>query len=72
MEVIELGLRIPLGKIGRLVVTKLPCHICGRKTDIICRNCEEPFCEKCQAPYNQFSQIDYDCCESCYTSSRPD
>ena len=31
----------------------------------ICEICENQFCEDCQASFNQFSQIDYDCCQDC-------
>jgi len=36
---------------------------CGELATRICERCGEPFCEDCQAEYNQFTQIDYDCCE---------
>lgn len=58
-----------LKKVGTLVIKSLKCHICGGKAEYKCEKCEEPHCETCQAPYNQFSQIDYDCCESCYNSN---
>ncbi|EJL66291.1 ASCH domain-containing protein [Flavobacterium sp. CF136] len=31
----------------------------------VCERCEQEFCSYCQAPYNQFSQIDYNCCNYC-------
>jgi hypothetical protein len=47
------------------------CYICGEMADRICEKCEEPICGDCQAEYNQFSQIDYDCCERC-ANTQPD
>lgn len=47
---------------------KEECHICGNGTKgelYECERCGELFCENCQTQYNQFSQIDYACCESC-------
>ncbi len=43
------------------------CHICGKPTDkdSLCERCDKYFCEKCSAKYNQFTQIDFNCCESC-------
>lgn len=38
---------------------------CGKHATGVCRICGEPVCEYCQAKYNQFTQIDYNCCESC-------
>jgi len=46
------------------------CHCCGKneaQTEIFeCEICGELMCSDCQAPYNQFSQIDYNCCTTCY------
>lgn len=44
------------------------CHICGQLTDPewICERCGEHYCERCSAPYNIHTQIDYNCCSSCY------
>lgn len=44
------------------------CHICGKDTEIVCRKCGEHVCENCTVSYDQFSQIDFDLCESCYDS----
>jgi len=46
---------------------KKECHICGNSNSELteCERCEELYCESCPATYNQFSQIDYNCCESC-------
>ena len=42
------------------------CHICGGSTDYYCQVCDKPVCEECCIPYNQFTQIDYTLCQSCY------
>lgn len=43
------------------------CHICGKETEVFeCQRCGELFCSDCSATYEQFTQIDYDCCERCY------
>ena len=57
-------------KVATFVITKIACHICGTKTDFQCEKCDEYMCHDCQAPYNQFSQIDYNCCTSCYQTQR--
>lgn len=67
--VLEVGTKIPYS-FGALVITHLPCHICGGKSNFTCERCDEYMCENCQAPYNQFSQIDYNCCDSCYNTHR--
>lgn len=41
------------------------CHICGKETDWICRDCDEFVCEDCTMTYNQFTQIDYTLCTIC-------
>jgi hypothetical protein len=45
------------------------CRCCTNKeTDEemrICVRCEQEYCSYCQAEFNQFSQIDYDCCQDC-------
>ena len=43
------------------------CERCEKDCDEVfeCEICGQMICEKCQATYNQFSQIDYNCCESC-------
>ena len=43
----------------------LYCYVCNEQTDFFCEKCEKPICEKHQAEYNQFSQIDFNCCEEC-------
>ena len=40
-------------------IKKYKCHICKSNTS------EECYCEECSSTYNQFSQIDYNCCEYC-------
>ena len=30
-----------------------------------CERCDELICNDCQATYNQFSKIDYNCCNDC-------
>lgn len=32
----------------------------------ICKMCEQEYCVSCQAPFNQYSQIDFNCCMTCY------
>lgn len=46
---------------------KKECYSCGNtNTEIVeCERCSELFCESCSATYNQFTQIDYNCCDSC-------
>jgi hypothetical protein len=48
-------------------VQKPQCHYCGCETEIefICEKCDEFYCEKCSSTFNQFTQIDYNCCQSC-------
>lgn len=43
------------------------CSICGNSEKELfeCERCGELYCEDCKATYNQFSQIDYNCCENC-------
>lgn len=42
------------------------CEKCGSGKEVHrCKRCEELFCEDCSAQFNQFTQIDYNCCESC-------
>jgi hypothetical protein len=41
------------------------CVHCGEPAIAICERCGEPYCEDCKAEYNQFTQIDYDCCDRC-------
>ena len=43
------------------------CHICKSNTseEYVCEICDEYYCEECSSTYNQFSQIDYNCCEYC-------
>jgi hypothetical protein len=45
------------------------CCICGNaeKELVECEICGQLYCEDCEAEYNQFSQIDYNCCERCAT-----
>lgn len=47
----------------------IECSCCTNKeTDEemhICERCEQEYCIDCQAGFNQFSQIDYNCCEKC-------
>lgn len=53
---------------------KEECHVCG-KQDVelyLCEKCEELFCDDCSAIYNQFTQIDYNCCETCANPTRYD
>ena len=53
---------------------KQECHVCG-KQDVelyVCKKCEELFCDECSALYNQFTQIDYNCCETCANQTRYD
>jgi len=45
-------------------------EICERcENDIIetymCERCERSICENCQARYDKFTQIDYNCCQTC-------
>jgi len=40
--------------------------MCGSLTDYYCQDCDEPVCEECCVTYNQFTQIDYTLCQSCY------
>jgi len=53
---------------------KESCHICGNTNGEIhlCEICDETFCESCSATYNQFSQIDYNCCEDCASRNYED
>ena len=56
---------------GYLVLTgECKCHICKSKTseEYVCEICDEYYCEECSSTYNQFSQIDYNCCEYCQES----
>lgn len=48
------------------------CHICGEPTskDNLCKICGEYYCDECDSVYNQFTQIDFNCCQSC--ASRKD
>jgi protein-arginine kinase activator protein McsA len=43
------------------------CEVCGGKDDYLyeCDRCERVMCHDCQTPYNQFTQIDYNCCNDC-------
>jgi len=43
------------------------CHICDNTEGELleCEKCGELYCENCGAQYNQFTQIDYNCCELC-------
>lgn len=53
---------------------KLVCARCKKDTNelIMCERCEENVCDKCLVVYNQFTQIDYDCCESCGNTRNED
>ena len=46
----------------------LECHICGVRTDFVCRDCSEPVCEDCCIPMTLQNQIDYALCSECYDS----
>ena len=48
-------------------VKECKCHICKSNTseEYVCEICDEYYCEECSSTYNQFSQIDYNCCEYC-------
>ena len=48
-------------------IKEYKCHICKSKTseEYVCEICDEYYCEECSSTYNQFSQIDYNCCEYC-------
>ena len=54
--------------VATMVITKLKCQCCGTKVSefLECTRCDCDYCENCQAPYNQFSQIDFNLCKSCY------
>jgi len=43
------------------------CHICGKPAPVenVCEVCDEQYCDEHAAVYDQFSQIDFNCCESC-------
>jgi hypothetical protein len=47
----------------------IECRCCTNKeTDEemhLCKRCEQEYCVDCQAGFNQFSQIDYNCCQDC-------
>ena len=42
-----------------VLIEECKCHICKSNTS------DEYYCEECSSTYNQFSQIDYNCCEYC-------
>lgn len=46
------------------------CEKCNQKAGelYMCEICEEMYCYNCRASYNQFSQIDFNCCDSCAKS----
>jgi hypothetical protein len=49
-------------------VKKPECHCCGYETELemVCEKCDDFYCENCSAPFTIHTQIDYNCCESCY------
>jgi hypothetical protein len=42
-----------------------PCYECGKECEYTCEACDNHYCDDHKAIYNQFSQIDYDCCQAC-------
>lgn len=63
---------ITQNKIIQELKDQLPekCHVCGGNDSDLheCERCNELYCESCSSTYDQFSQIDYNCCESCANS----
>lgn len=47
------------------------CEKCQKEVSetFMCEQCEAMICDACQATYNQFSQIDFNCCQQCADSS---
>ena len=58
---------IPIkGKLSLWETNLEECHICGKITNCnICQICDNYYCDDCASKYNQFTQIDYNCCERC-------
>ena len=58
---------IPMkGKLSLWETNLEECHICGEITNCnICQRCDNYYCDECSSTYNQFTQIDYNCCELC-------
>lgn len=46
---------------------KLECYVCSNTNKELneCEKCNGLYCEKCSSVFDQFSQIDYNCCENC-------
>ena len=51
-------------------LTAVGIKVCKSNTseEYVCEICDEYYCEECSSTYNQFSQIDYNCCEYCQES----
>lgn len=47
--------------------TKIYCERCNNECDEVfeCERCGTMICGDCQAIYNQFTQINFNCCETC-------
>jgi hypothetical protein len=58
---------IPIkGKLSLWETNLEECHICGEITNCnICQRCNNYYCDDCASKYNQFTQIDYSCCDRC-------
>lgn len=55
-------------------IIKTNCESCDKEISIEeaypCEKCEKIISHCCQAGYNQFSQIDYNCCQDCAESAK--
>ncbi|MBC7750067.1 MAG: ASCH domain-containing protein [Methylotenera sp.] len=45
------------------------CYVCNNTEEVhVCQKCDNFYCQDHASKYNQFTQIDYDCCENCSKS----